>query len=137
VSDPPRPAEPARNAALVRIAVGPLVGPVLGRVVGMLAARADCPVDRLDNAMVVVDALAAHAGARVAEDRVTVKVSTWDDAMELMVGPLEDGGAEALLRDAALPGVGNILERVADAVRVERDPDSGAQRLAIRIAFAG
>ena len=33
------------------VASGPLVGPVLRRVVGMLAARADLPLDRLDDAV--------------------------------------------------------------------------------------
>jgi serine/threonine-protein kinase RsbW len=122
---------------LVKIAVGPLVGPVLSRVVGIVAARADCPVDRLDNALLVVDALAAHAGAQVPDGRVAVRVSTWDDELELLVGPLRDGGAEALIRDSVVPGVGNVLERVADAIDPRRDPDTEAELLGIRISFAG
>jgi serine/threonine-protein kinase RsbW len=137
VSDEPRSAESARNTALVKIAVGPLVGPVLSRVVGIVAARADCPVDRLDNALLVVDALAAHAGAQVPDGRVAVRVSTWDDALELLVGPLREGGAQGLIRDSVVPGVGNVLERVADAIDTRRDPDTGAELLAIRISFAG
>ena len=39
----------------VSIAAGPLVGPVLRRVVGMFAARADLPLDRLDDAVLVAD----------------------------------------------------------------------------------
>ena len=47
------------NEAVVRIRSGPLVGAVLGRVVGMLAARAQCPIDRLDDAILLTDAVAA------------------------------------------------------------------------------
>ena len=51
----------------VSIASGPLVGPVLRRVVGMLAARADLPLDRLDDAVLVADLIAvARARARAA-----------------------------------------------------------------------
>ena len=50
----------------VSIASGPLVGPVLRRVVGMLAARADLPLDRLDDAVLVADLIASRAPAHVA-----------------------------------------------------------------------
>ncbi|HVW17405.1 MAG TPA: hypothetical protein VHB30_04085, partial [Solirubrobacteraceae bacterium] len=55
--------DPGPVASSVRLAVrgGPLAEPVLARVVGRLAARALCPVDRLDDAMLVADAIAAHA----------------------------------------------------------------------------
>ena len=45
----------AQPATRVSIASGPLVGPILRRVVGMLAARADLPLDRLDDAVLVAD----------------------------------------------------------------------------------
>jgi len=48
-------------ATTVSIASGPLVGPILRRVVGMLAARADLPLDRLDDAVLVADLIAALA----------------------------------------------------------------------------
>ena len=55
-----------RQTTTVSIASGPLVGPVLRRVVGMLAARADLPLDRLDDAVLVADLIAApRAGARL------------------------------------------------------------------------
>ena len=54
-----------RAATTVSIVAGPLVGPVLRRVVGMLAARADLPLDRLDDAVLVADLIAARAPAHV------------------------------------------------------------------------
>ena len=55
----------------VSIASGPLVGPVLRRVVGMLAARADLPLDRLDDAVLVADLIASRAPAHMQARRST------------------------------------------------------------------
>src|SRR5580765_3597793 len=92
------------NEAVVRIRSGPLVAAVLGRVVGMLAARAQCPIDRLDDALLITDAVAAHAPRFSTGDRVHVSVRTDDGWLELSVHPLRPGGADGLLADAALPG---------------------------------
>jgi len=118
------------NAATVRVIQGPLVAPVLSRVVGMLAARAQCPVDRLDDALLVADAIAAHAPGRSRNNHVTVRLVSSDDGLELHVLDLDSGGANGLLADAALPGVGNVLERIADDVAVEDDA------LVVRLSFA-
>lgn len=118
------------SATTVRVRTGPLVGPVLGRVVGMLAARAQCPIDRLDDAMLVTDALAAHAPAHVSGDVVQVEVAADEDGLRLRVGALRPDGAKALLSDADLPGVGNVIERVADETR------PGAGELLVVLRFA-
>jgi len=60
----------------ISIAAGPLVAPVLRRVVGMLAARADLPLDRLDDAVLVADAIAARAPEYVASETVDVAFAT-------------------------------------------------------------
>ena len=44
-----------------------------------------------------------------------------------------DGGADSLLADAELPGVGNVFERVADEV-VARSAGT-AQELILRLRF--
>jgi hypothetical protein len=118
------------NAATVRVVQGPLVAPVLSRVVGMLAARAQCPVDRLDDALLVADAIAAHAPGHSRNNHVTVELLSEDDGLELRVLDLRTDGGDGLLADAALPGVGNVLERIADDVRVEDDS------LVVRLSFA-
>src|SRR2546421_8649449 len=102
------------NEAIVRVVNGPLVAPVLSRVVGMLAARAQCPVDRLDDALLVADAIAAHSQAHTLDGHVNVRLTAGADGIEMEIGDLEPGGGEQLLADASLPGVGNILERIAD-----------------------
>jgi len=122
------------NEARVAVANGPLVGAVLGRIVGMLAARAQCPIDKLDDALLITDAVAAHAPRFSADDRVRVVVRTDDSALEIIVGSLTKGGTEGLVADATLPGVGNVLERVAD--EVDRSPGEDGEQLRIRVSFA-
>jgi hypothetical protein len=125
---------PAPNEAQVVVANGPLVGAVLGRVVGMLAARAQCPIDKLDDALLITDAVAAHAPRFSSDDRVRVVVRTDDSSLEIIVGALTNGGTEGLVADATLPGVGNVLERVAD--EVDRSPGENGEQLRIRVSFA-
>jgi hypothetical protein len=121
------------NEATVGLADGPLVAPILGRIVGMLTARADCPIDRLDDALLVADAISAKAGSFSDDGRVNVRVVARVGCVELHVGPLRDGGAEELIASAALPGVGNVLERVADVLEPQRDGDG--EFLVIQLGF--
>jgi hypothetical protein len=120
-----------KSTTTVSVRTGPLVGPVLGRVVGMLAARAQCPIDRLDDAMLLTDALAAHAPAHVVDGVLRVTVDADEEALRLSVGPLRPDGAAAILADADLPGVGNVLERVATEVR-----PAGDDQLLVVLRFA-
>ena len=121
------------NEASVGLASGPLVAPILGRVIGMLTARADCPIDRLDDALLVADAISAKAGSFSEDGRVNVRVIARLGSVELQVGPLRAGGAEELVASAALPGVGNVLERVADVLEHRRN--GTGDFLVIRLAF--
>lgn len=127
--------DPRVNEASVGLASGPFAGPVLGRVVGILAARADCPIDRLDDAMLVADAVASSAGSFAQDARVNVRVVAEAGSVELQVGPLRADGARALIASAALPGVGNILERVADELEPRPTADGEDEYLRIRLGF--
>jgi hypothetical protein len=120
-------------STLVSIAAGPLVGPVLRRVVGMLAARADLPLDRLDDAVLVADLIAARAPAHVSEGRVDVSLEPGTRSLSLKVGPLREGGGEALIVDAAVPGVGNVIEQLADELTVS--PEDSGEYLHVRLAY--
>jgi serine/threonine-protein kinase RsbW len=107
------------NEATLTVRRPELLGPVLGRVVGMLAARAQCPIDRLDDALLLTDAVAAHAPGYTVNGRVTVHVSAQPEGLSLRVGPLGADGATALVEAASLPGIGNVFQRIADEVRAE------------------
>ena len=123
------------NEAVVRIRSGPLVGAVLGRVVGMLAARAQCPIDRLDDAILLTDAVAAHAPVHARNSHVHVVVAADDERLELRVSDLRPDGAQQLLADGDLPGVGNVFDRVADDVQAGTMANSDGGELILRLNF--
>ena len=127
-------ASPAADTEL-SVASGPLVGPVLRRVVGMLAARADLPLDRLDDAVLVADVIASRASG-YAPEAVQVQLAPGDRTLWLRVGPLQPGGAGALLGDAAVPDVGSVILKLADEVHVDT-ADSGEEYVRVRLAYAG
>jgi hypothetical protein len=110
---------PPANSVTLRVASGPLAAPVLSRVISMVLARADCPMDRLDDAMILCDALSAHAPAHARDGHVSFTMATDEQGIELRVGELAEQGADRLLADAAVPGVGNVLERISDELRVQ------------------
>src|SRR4029079_9337909 len=69
-------------------------GPVLARVFGIVGARAGLSLDRVSDLLLVADTIAdadVHAAARVG-----VEFAITDGQVELLVGPLVDGGAEQL-----------------------------------------
>jgi serine/threonine-protein kinase RsbW len=119
------------NVIRVRVANGPLVGPVLWRVVSMALARADWPLDRLDDALIVCDALCAHAPAYANDGRLTFSVQANEHEAELRVLDLTRGGASGLVQDAMLPVVGNVLEHVAERVSVEADEQGECSQLVL------
>ncbi|MEA2218256.1 MAG: hypothetical protein QOJ35_882 [Solirubrobacteraceae bacterium] len=123
------------NEASVGLARGPLAAPVLGRVVGILAARADCPIDRLDDALLVADAVAAKAANFTEDGRVNVHVVAEHGSVELLVGPLRVDGADGLVASASLPGIGNVLERVADELESQSANGGDNEYLRIRLGF--
>ena len=122
----------ATNVSVVR---GPLVGPVLRRVVGMVAARADLPLDRWDDAVLVADLIAARAPEHVQGETVDVALTSGVRELGLRVGPLRQGGGAALVDAAAVPGVGNVIEQLADEVSVVED-GADVEHLQVRLAWS-
>lgn len=112
-----------------------LLGPVLARVVGALAARRDIPVDRLSDAVLLTDAIAAAAPGRFADGRVRLDLEDRDEGVELRLGPMEAGAAERVREELAVPDVGGSLESLADELAVDRCGDG--DYLVIRFAAAG
>ncbi len=125
----------AANDAMLRVAVGPLAGPTICRLVSILVGRARCPLDRLDDALLVCDAIVDHAPAHLADGDLSlgVAVAVSDSSLELRVGPLAAHGAEAILADATIPGIGNVLTRVSD--RVDVCPVPGGEALVLCLDF--
>lgn len=131
-SPPPEPPGPVS----LRVASGPLAGPVLNRVASMVLARAQCPLDRFDDALILCDAISAHAPAHVRDSHLVYTLTAEECAIELRVAELRTGGAAGLMDDALLPDVGNVIERYSDSRRVEPASDGGGEELILTIDFA-
>lgn len=123
----------ATSSTSVSVAAGPLVAPVLRRVVGMLAARADLPLDRLDDAMLVTDLIANRAQKHVLGPTVDVDMEPGTRSLSLRIGPLKAGGGQALVTDAAVPGVGNVIEQLTDEISV--DETAEGEYLVLRLSY--
>jgi len=111
-----------------------LLAPVLARIVGALAARRDLPIDRVSDAVLVTDAIAAAAPKRFADGRVRLGLDEGTGGIALRLGPMEAGAATRIREDLELPDVGGTLEKLADELTVE-DYDDG-EYLIIRFAAA-
>jgi len=116
------------------LASGPALGPVLCRVVSMVLTRADWPVDRLDDALLVCDALCAHAPTYASDGRLTFSLRADEREAELRVHDLDREDAQALLQDTKLPVVGNVLEQVADGVSVQAEEGDVSVQIVIALS---
>jgi hypothetical protein len=99
-----------------------LAQPVLERLVSAAAAQANLPVDRVINALTVVDALVS------ATDRVfeashprDMVVAIGDRQISIAVEGLFDGQAESLRNAAVLPDVGDVFARTTSAVEIREN----------------
>ncbi len=115
----PSPAPIADGSALLTLVPSPLVAPILAQVAAALAARARFTVDRLSDAQLLTDAIAAHAPNACADGRLAMRIDSVPCAVEMRVGPLEPAAAEHLLADAGPSGLRAIAERLSDGAQIE------------------
>ena len=109
-----------------------LLAPVLARLVGALAARRDLSIDRVSDAVLVTDAIAVAAPGRFEDGCVRLGLDEGDGCVELKLGPMEAGGAEAIRAELDIPDVGGSLEALADGLTVQSDSDG--EYLLVRFA---
>ena len=101
--------------------------PVLRRAVAATSSRAGLPLDRIDDALLILEALLSDRMMMCAEE-VHLVLTARPDSFALLIGPLPDSEAERLLADADLPIVGPVIQRLAStAVTV----DGGSHLLVI------
>ena len=100
-----------------------LLAPILSRIVGALAARRDLSVERVSDAVLLTDAIAAAAPGHFADGSVHLSLADGDGGITLRLGPMAPGGAEKVRADLTMPDVGGSLESLADEFAVESDPD--------------
>lgn len=118
----------AREGAL-EIAIAPLslAAAIFNRVIAATAARAGFSIDRLSDAQIVADALAAHIVPSLATPHVRLEIAGTDSGIELRVGPLQRGGSLSAVADSAIADVGPIIERLTDEVVVV--PEDGSREM--------
>jgi serine/threonine-protein kinase RsbW len=109
-----------------------LLGPVLGRVIAALAARQDLSIDRVSDAVLVTDAIAAAAPSRFVDGSVRLELEDREAGIELRLGPMVDGGAERVREALEVPQLGGSLEALADELSVEES--AGGDYLVIGFA---
>jgi anti-sigma regulatory factor (Ser/Thr protein kinase) len=90
------------------ITPGEMVRPVLARVIGALAARAEFSVDRLNDTVLLGDAVSSSEGRDFSDGRVGVSIRDGDGSLTVRVGPLVEGGGDRLLSEMELPGAGSL-----------------------------
>jgi hypothetical protein len=109
---------------------------VLGRVVAALAARVDLSLDRLADAQIASAAAASAAAPLLEDEGLRVELDGAPGRVTVRLGPLPAGAAARVLRDSAVPGVGDIVDRLVDRWSVDRHADGG-ETLCLAIADAG
>jgi anti-sigma regulatory factor (Ser/Thr protein kinase) len=109
---------------------------ILRRVIAVVAAQVDMSVERVMEALLVVELVARHSLRYLVGDHVMIRVTRGEAAFDLRVGPLEQGAARNVVQDTEIPVVGSVVERLADDVRAEkaRAEDIDCEYLLLRLA---
>jgi len=128
------PVRTPRDALTFTLGPPALARAVLPRVLSALAARAYFSTDRISDTQLLADALVAHAEGSLSASRLEVEVEVAVEArsLELRIGPLRAGRAEAVLADATHDGLGSVLERLADGHEISRE--GASETLGLRLA---
>jgi anti-sigma regulatory factor (Ser/Thr protein kinase) len=107
-----------QDTSALAIAPASLARTVLPRVLSVLAVRAHFSTDRISDAQLVADSLAAHALSSLGADRLSLTVGVQSRSLELCVGPLGAGSADRLIVDSDVDGLGPVIEKLTDDRRV-------------------
>jgi serine/threonine-protein kinase RsbW len=102
-----------RTDATIAITPGRLARTVLPRLVCALAARANFSTDRLSDAELLADAIAAQAFKSIIGSHLAVGIAVKPLQVELRVGPLPAVADEAVV-DAVLGGLAPVIRRLTD-----------------------
>jgi anti-sigma regulatory factor (Ser/Thr protein kinase) len=100
-----------------------LLAPLLASIVGALAARRDLSIDRMSDAVLVTDAIAAAAPARFTDGRVRLGLEDSAEGIRLRLGPMDPGGADRIRDELQVPEMGGSLESLVDELAVESSDD--------------
>lgn len=118
------------------LAEGQLWAPVLARVVGAMAAQAGLDIDRLSDATLAADAVADLAAGRAVDGRLRASAALSDHGLLLRFGPLPEGWGHDVRHRSSIPGVGPVVDGLADEIAVEAGP-GGEEQLVLRFRHRG
>ncbi len=99
----------------VHLTAGPIADAVLRRLVSAVAAQGDLPIDRIQDATLIMDSL---LGA-IATDRVSALLMPLERGIEIAIGPLPDGEGSRILSATELPEVGSVVHGLSDRVWID------------------
>ncbi|MGA9284477.1 MAG: ATP-binding protein [Solirubrobacteraceae bacterium] len=120
------------STAMFSIAPLSLARTILPRLVSALAARAHFSTDRISDAQLLADALAAHVPGALSGNQLSVGVNVGPREIELHIAPLNSGAAQHLLEDCELDRLGGIVEKLTDHHQVARIGPFEALTLGLR-----
>jgi serine/threonine-protein kinase RsbW len=92
-------------------------------------------MDRLDDAMLICDALSAHAPEHAHDGHLSFALNAEGDGFELRLGELAEHAGVKVVRDSVLPGVGNVLERMTDELSIVPAADGRHEELVLKLRF--
>jgi serine/threonine-protein kinase RsbW len=96
--------------------------PVLARVIGAMAARAEFSIDRLNDTVLLGDAVSSHPAADFRGGCVEVAITDGDGTLDVRVGPLVEGAGERFISQMEIPE-GGSLRNLTRSVEVESGQD--------------
>lgn len=125
-----------REELELKITAGSTVRPVLARVIGALATRAEFSVERLEDTMLLGDAVSAHQAADFPQGRLGISIKDGDGTLDVKVGPLVEGAGERILEEMEVPGGGSLrrLARSMEVTRGEAEDGSPAEFLVFEVS---
>jgi serine/threonine-protein kinase RsbW len=117
----------------ITIAPAPLARTILPRLLSVFAARAHFTTDRLADAQLVADALAARAPGSISGTRLSIAISVEPRDLELRIAPLRSGRAEELILDPSLAGLGPVIDKLTTRHTVASVGSADDEVLALRL----
>ena len=109
----------APKEAELAIDAGQAAKPVIARVLAIAATRAGFSLDRMSDGVLVGDVIAAGSAEDFAEGRVGIQIEECGPNLCLRVGPFAEGGAQRMVDQMELPGMGVSIAKLADRFEIE------------------
>ncbi|HEV7918843.1 MAG TPA: hypothetical protein VGO97_04630 [Solirubrobacterales bacterium] len=119
------------NVVRLEVADLALTGPVLERLVSGAAVHADISLDKMFDALTVVDALVSAAEMSLDGKPRKLELEINPGMLRLAFVDLESDQANRLVQAAHVPDVGNVVERLSGEI-VESDGTDG-KTLTVRL----